>query len=153
MAPPNGIPGFGTHRYLAEQKIVVPGPDDRGEWTEGLERARSNTLPVVLESNAFAALRATDKSNLTTRYREHVEIAQATNLTGRKGLVVNNALVVGINEYERVKDRVDALSALISEKDAEIAQLLDEIAFLRDLIRRQGGHALVPSSPMAAAAE
>src|SRR4051794_26461061 len=61
----------GTHRYLAEQKTIIPGPDDCGEWTEGLQRAPANNLPIVLESNAFAVLRNTDKSQLTTRYREH----------------------------------------------------------------------------------
>lgn len=124
----------GTHRYLAEQKIIIPGPDDRGEWTEGLQRARENNLPVVLESNAFSVLRATDKSQLTTRYRENVELAQITNLTGRKGLVVNNALVIGINEYEKVKERVEALQMLLDQKDQEIETLRTEVIFLRDLV-------------------
>lgn len=136
----------GPYRFLAEQKIVIPGPDDKGDWTEGLDRAASNTLPIVLESNALSELRATDKGRLTTRYREHVEIAQATNLTGRKGLAVNNALVVGISEYERVGDQVEALRVLIAEKDATIGQLRSEVEFLRDLLRALGGgSAVVPS--------
>lgn len=136
----------GQYRHLAEKKVVIPGPDDRGDWTEGLERASRNNLPVVLESLAFGGIRSTDKRSLPARYRENVELAQSTNITGRKGLLVNNALVDGVNSYERSLEHIQALQAQIAEKDARIADLQSDIDFLRKLLTPDGNtNAVVPS--------
>lgn len=136
----------GKYRNLAEQGIVIPGPTDKGDWTVGLAKAPQNNLPVSLESNAMSELRSTDKSRLTTRYREHLTEAQETNLTGRKGVVINNALVVGINEYERQHDKIEALTKMLADRDARIVDLQAQVAFLQDMLRNHGG----PGVPQAA---
>lgn len=135
----------GRYRELAENSIIIPGPEDRGEWADGLDRAE-NKLPVTLKSIAFTELRNTDKGRLPSRYREHMELAQQTNITGRKGVMINNALVVGINEFERKEDQVEALMQLLHQKDAIIEQLTKDVEFLREIIRSLGGNGLVPAA-------
>lgn len=128
----------GKYRKLATQKAVVPGPTDRGEWTAGLD-VGVNTLPAKVASNAMAPLRAADKSRLTTLYREQVEIAEATNLTGRKGTAVNNALVGGIHAFERQQDKVDAQEEMIEQLRGEIERLSGIVDFQQEIIRKLGG--------------
>jgi hypothetical protein len=141
----------GQYRHLAEQGVVIPGPDDRGDWTEGLDRARRNTLPITLESIAFAGIRGTDKRNLPVRYRENVELAQSTNITGRKGMLVNNALVDGVNNYERALEHIQALEARIDDKDARIEDLQSQVEFMRELLRNTSGNtnAITPTRAVA----
>jgi len=121
----------GSHRWLVEKKIILPGLEDRGEWTDGLDRVNT-TVPVTIESRAFAPLRQVPEENikkLPEQYKQQFHALVSLNLTGRKGTVVSTYGAISITEYRAALDKIALLESAIKEKDGEIK-------FLRSLINK-----------------
>lgn len=134
----------GTHRSLAEDGIIRPGPEDQGaKWAEGLPTAQTKH-PIVLKSRAFGDIYALDTTMLPAKVADHVGRIQELNLTGRRGQTVSGYVLVSTGHMELLQTRIDGLER---EKVAHvdlIATLKDEVAFLRTLIKPCDG------APMAA---
>lgn len=125
----------GAYRHLAERGIIKPSADSRGKeplWAVGLAK-EPNKYSIALQSKALADMRAMAEVNdYPAVVKDALENVIATNITGRKGAVVNNSMVTLIHQIEIEKTKREA--AEHSQKVVE-----NVLTDMRDMMRRITG--------------
>jgi hypothetical protein len=132
----------GRYRRLAEQHIVMPslktsGRSREARWERGLKRA-SNTLPVILRSDALAKVRGLDLSRHSAQSQQAIQAAIGTNVTGRKGETMAAAIVDLAHENELMRTRLEGEQAISKERRERVEELTDIVKTLQSLIPSHG---------------
>lgn len=125
----------GSHRQLAEEGVIRPGPEDQGaKWADGLPVGQTKH-PIVLRSKAFGDIYSMDTTVLPTKVADQIGRIQELNLTGRKGLTVSGYVLVSTGHMELLQTRIDGLELEKAAHVDLITTLKDEVSFLRTLVK------------------
>jgi len=119
---------------LAMKRIIVPSPEERGRWAEGLDRAEDQ-IAEQPQSKAIADTRRTDLTSLPPDYRMLIEDVLAADPAGRIGALVNKLARFAITDKRHDQELIASLKDRLGDLKDQVEDLRLDKRALWDVIR------------------